>query len=84
MKITQEVREFAAGRAANSPLPGAEGLAGPRPATPGGGDFAAKQKQDADAFIAAAPVDVAEAEAGMAEMSEKFREKGGEIYLPTE
>jgi phosphomethylpyrimidine synthase len=23
-----------------------------------------------------------EAEAGMAEMSEKFREKGGEIYLP--
>ena len=24
----------------------------------------------------------AEAEEGMAEMSEKFREKGGEIYLP--
>jgi phosphomethylpyrimidine synthase len=24
----------------------------------------------------------AKAEAGMAEMSEKFREKGGEIYLP--
>jgi phosphomethylpyrimidine synthase len=24
----------------------------------------------------------AEAEAGMAEMSEKFRQKGGEIYLP--
>jgi phosphomethylpyrimidine synthase len=23
-----------------------------------------------------------DAEAGMAEMSEKFREKGGEIYLP--
>jgi len=39
-------------------------------------DFAAKQNQSADAFIAA------DAEAGMAEMSEKFREKGGEIYLP--
>ena len=39
-------------------------------------DFAAKQNQDAGAFLAA------DAEAGMAEMSEKFREKGGEIYLP--
>jgi phosphomethylpyrimidine synthase len=47
-------------------------------------DFAAKQNQEADAFLAAAPVDEAEAEAGMAEMSEKFREKGGEIYLPAE
>jgi hypothetical protein len=28
-------------------------------------------------------LDEAEAEADMAEMSEKFREKGGEIYLPT-
>jgi phosphomethylpyrimidine synthase len=37
-------------------------------------DFAEKQNQPADGFIAA--------EAGMAEMSEKFREKGGEIYLP--
>ena len=27
---------------------------------------------------------LAEAEAGMAEMSEKFREKGGEIYLPSD
>ena len=45
MKITQEVREFAA-----------------------------KQNGAADSFLAA--------EAGMAEMSEKFREKGGEIYLP--
>ncbi|MDB5718462.1 MAG: phosphomethylpyrimidine synthase, partial [Sphingomonas bacterium] len=44
-------------------------------------DFAAKQNAPADTFIAASPVD---AEAGMAEMSEKFREKGGEIYLPAE
>jgi len=45
-------------------------------------DFAAKQNQSADSFLAATPVAVEEAEAGMAEMSEKFREKGGEIYLP--
>jgi phosphomethylpyrimidine synthase len=61
-------------------------------------DFAAKQNTGADAFIAsnpprngegdhvkhgggAAPTEE-EAEAGMQEMSEKFREKGGEIYLP--
>ncbi|MGZ8361217.1 MAG: phosphomethylpyrimidine synthase ThiC, partial [Allosphingosinicella sp.] len=48
MKITQEVREFAA-----------------------------KQNAGAETFLA-----VEEAEKGMAEMSEKFREKGGEIYLP--
>ncbi|SNS85248.1 hydroxymethylpyrimidine synthase [Sphingomonas laterariae] len=40
-------------------------------------DFAAKQNQSADSFLAAG-----DAEAGMAEMSEKFKEKGGEIYLP--
>jgi phosphomethylpyrimidine synthase len=63
-------------------------------------DFAAKQNQPADAFLAAnssrasagegdhvehgggASSAEAEAEKGMAEMSEKFREKGGEIYLP--
>ncbi|QAY76937.1 phosphomethylpyrimidine synthase ThiC [Sphingosinicella sp. BN140058] len=37
-------------------------------------DFAAKQNASADTFLAA--------ESGMAAMSEKFREKGGEIYLP--
>jgi phosphomethylpyrimidine synthase len=42
-------------------------------------DFAAKQNQPADAFIA-----VGDTEAGMAEMSERFRKEGGEIYLPTE
>jgi phosphomethylpyrimidine synthase len=48
MKITQEVREFAA-----------------------------KQNQESDAFIAA------EAEAGMREMSEKYHEGGG-LYMPAE
>ena len=59
-------------------------------------DFAAKQNGPADGFLAAggvASVDAeraafakgtthADAEAGMAAMSETFREKGGEIYLP--
>ncbi|MEH3100245.1 phosphomethylpyrimidine synthase ThiC [Sphingomonas adhaesiva] len=102
MKITQEVREFAAGRAANSLRPGAEGLAGPRPATPGGADVAAKPNAPVETFVAAqsspsslgegdhaqhgggaAPLDAASAEAGMRGMSETFREKGGEVYLPT-
>ncbi len=57
-------------------------------------EFAAKQNQSADGFLHATPADaeraafagggVAEAEAGMAAMSEKFREKGGEVYLPAE
>ena len=46
MKITQEVRDFAA-------------------------------KQNTDSFLA-----VDEAERGMADMSERFREAGGEVYLP--
>jgi len=41
-------------------------------------DFASKQNAGAESFIAAQ-----DAEAGMEEMSEKFKEKGGEIYLPT-
>jgi phosphomethylpyrimidine synthase len=40
-------------------------------------DFAAKQNASADTFLAAKSAD-----AGMAEMSEKFRQEGGEIYLP--
>ena len=39
-------------------------------------DFAAKQNQESTAFIAAE-----EAEAGMAEMSERFREVGSELYI---
>ena len=39
-------------------------------------DFASKQNAGAETFLAA--------EQGMAAMSEKFREKGGEIYLPAE
>ena len=50
MKITQEVREFAA-----------------------------KQNQESDAFIAAE-----EAEKGMEKMSRVYKEKGNELYLPAE
>ncbi|MCR5870191.1 MULTISPECIES: phosphomethylpyrimidine synthase ThiC [unclassified Sphingomonas] len=44
-------------------------------------DFAAKQNQDADGFIAAQSVDVAEAEEGMAQMSRVYDEMGRELYL---
>ncbi|UIJ45869.1 phosphomethylpyrimidine synthase ThiC [Sphingomonas cannabina] len=40
-------------------------------------DFAAKQNAPVESFVAAE-----EAEAGMQAMSDVFREKGGEIYLP--
>jgi phosphomethylpyrimidine synthase len=39
-------------------------------------DFAAKQNQPAETFIAAE-----DAEAGMAQMSEIFRETGSELYM---
>ena len=39
-------------------------------------DFAAKQNAEVGTFVAAE-----EAEAGMAEMSEKFREVGSELYV---
>jgi phosphomethylpyrimidine synthase len=71
MKITAEVREFAARQNASadtflesnlSPLAG--------------------ESDSAKLSGERGPLAEAEAEAGMAEMSEKFREKGGEIYLP--
>jgi len=71
MKITQEVRDFAAKPNTDSFLAATENPPrngeGDRSAEPNGGGVDA---------------DLAAAEAGMAEMSEKFREKGGEIYLP--
>ena len=42
-------------------------------------DFAAKQNAGVETFVAAE-----DAEAGMEAMSEVFKEKGGEIYLPAE
>ncbi len=69
MKITQDVRDFAASRAANGDLLGAGN-------DPERVRFAAKQSRPADAFIAAE-----EAEAGMQAMSEVFRETGSELYI---
>ncbi|MEK7716487.1 MAG: phosphomethylpyrimidine synthase ThiC [Pseudomonadota bacterium] len=69
MKITQDVRDFAASRAANSDLAGAE-------QDPERAKFARKQNQEAPAFIAAE-----EAEKGMAEMAEKYNETGRELYI---
>jgi len=43
-------------------------------------DFAAKQNAGPETFLAAG-VDAAAAEKGMAEMSEKFREVGGQLYV---
>ncbi|HEX8580599.1 MAG TPA: phosphomethylpyrimidine synthase ThiC [Allosphingosinicella sp.] len=71
MKITAEVREFAAKQNAS-----ADTFLAANPPRYGEGD----QPQ---AGAGGPPENAqADAEAGMAEMSEKFREKGGEIYLP--
>jgi phosphomethylpyrimidine synthase len=67
MKITQEVRDFAARQAATSDHPG-DGLGLEREA-----------KQSAE--FAGGEVT---AEAGMAEMSRRFHDQGGEIYLKTD
>jgi phosphomethylpyrimidine synthase len=70
MKITQEVREFAAKQSSPN-------LFGERDhAQHIGGVIAPAQAETADILIAAE-----QAEAGMAEMSEKFRETGGELYV---
>jgi phosphomethylpyrimidine synthase len=57
-------------------------------------EFAAKQNSSADTFLAADAADAdralfangkgsaADAEVGMAEMSERFKAKGSEVYLP--
>ena len=70
MKITQEVRDFAAGRAAHNAALGDDG-------GPARRDFAAKPGPADATFI---PVE--EAEAGMAQMRETFRARGSEVYLP--
>ncbi len=67
MKITAEVREFAAKQ--NAPAD----------------TFLAADDADADrALFANGKGSVADAEAGMAEMSERFKAKGSEVYLPAD
>src|SRR5579884_140994 len=68
MKITQEVREFARLQEQNPPRNGE----GDQAQLGGGGP-----EQDAEAALSAE----ASAKAGMAEMSKRFHEEGGELYL---
>ena len=42
-------------------------------------DFAAKQNQPVETFVAAE-----DAEKGMAEMSQVYKDKGSELYLPAD
>jgi len=89
MKITQEVREFAAKQnqsadsflAATSSSPAFAGEGDH--AKHGGGaalaDLSAEASAKAEADLSAEAL--AEAEAGMAEMSKVFREKGSELYM---
>jgi phosphomethylpyrimidine synthase len=69
MKISQEVRDFA--KANPAPLPSA-----------GEGESAQLTgERESPAEPALAPE---EAEAGMVQMSERFHDKGGELYVPAE
>jgi phosphomethylpyrimidine synthase len=70
MKITQEVREFARLQEQNSSSPSSLGE-GDHSAAPNGGGVGADASSQRDA------------EAGMAEMSKRFHDEGGEIYIPT-
>jgi hypothetical protein len=81
MKITQEVREFARLQEAgllNSPSP-LEGEGGTRSSEREG-------EGALTAGIASSPgeLEMSEAQAGMAEMSKRFHDEGGEIYVKTE
>jgi phosphomethylpyrimidine synthase len=75
MKITQEVRAFARGE----PLADRPGDDQPARTL----DFAlGEAESEAGMAGAESATDQAAVDAGFAQMSEKFREKGGEIYLP--
>jgi phosphomethylpyrimidine synthase len=84
MKITQEVRDFAAKQNASADtfLEATQSS----PAFAGEGDRAQHGEGGEERSLSggqgSTATGEAEAEAGMAEMSEKFREKGSEIYLP--
>jgi len=70
MKITQEVRDFAAKQAAES--------SGDHPGDGSRSDLAR------EASGGSLVISDAEAEAGMVEMSKRFHDEGGEIYLPAD
>jgi len=82
MKITQEVRDFAAKQNAS-----ADTFLEANPPRDGEGDHAqhgggaASAEAEAERGTAGAEISDLEIDAGFAQMSEKFREYGGEIYL---
>ncbi|MEH3045873.1 phosphomethylpyrimidine synthase ThiC [Sphingomonas adhaesiva] len=92
MKITQEVRDFAAKQnapvetfvAAHPPRHGAAGEIAPGDLRSSRGDDRPNAGDHAQHGGGGAPLDAASAEAGMRGMSETFREKGGEVYLPAD
>jgi phosphomethylpyrimidine synthase len=73
MKITQEVREFAKANPRTARPELVEGLPSPS------GD---RDKDRASTSSAQTELGEAEAEAGMAEMSKRFHDTGGELYVP--
>ena len=84
MKISAEVREFAAKQNA-----GVEGFIAANPDADPAADplilsLSKEERDQAPRGAAAAPLNAADAEAGMREMSEVFREKGGEVYVAAE
>ena len=76
MKISQEVRDFAAKQAATRTL----SLDGRRQ---GEGDVSTAPTLD-EAGPDSSPEALAKAEASMAEMSKRFHEEGGELYVPAD
>ena len=87
MKITQEVRDFAAKQNASADTfleatPPRNGDEQARHAPGMAADVRGTSAPAHDPAQQGGGVPTLDPEAGMAEMSEKFREKGGEIYLP--
>jgi hypothetical protein len=72
MKISQEVRDFARLQEQSSTV---------RPEPVEGLPSLASEHKDR-ASTSSARTDVEEAEAGMAEMSKRFHDEGGELYVP--
>ena len=82
MKITQEVREFAAKQNAGADTFLAAAPTARPELVEGLSLLSATEEGRASTGSARTDLGDAESEAGMAEMSEKFRKEGGEIYVP--
>jgi phosphomethylpyrimidine synthase len=81
MKITPVVREFARLQAQGAGAPSTLTLHGTEARSHAGGMGSTGGQGEGDASAAPTPVDT---KAGMAEMSKRFHEEGGELYVPAE